>query len=148
MKVLLDSNTLFSGLGFMGMENKVIWLAILGRIRLVVSDYIVAEFRRTVEKKFTGDRKKKAVELLNRLLVSGAVEVKGREDYISYFEEADKLINEKDSPILACAMREDIDVLVSGDKDFHTSKVKGRVRVMKAREFLEWHHRMTSDNSP
>lgn len=137
MKVLLDSNVLFSGLGFIGNENKVIWLAVLGRIKLVVSDYILLESRKNIEKKFTGDRQKDALEVLERLIISEALQVKRKEKYLVHLEDARALINEKDSPILACAMLEDIDILITGDRSFHTKKVKDRIRVMGAGEFLE-----------
>lgn len=137
MKVLLDSNILFSGLGFKGPENRVIWLAILGKIKLVISDYILAEVKKIIELRFTGVRKKRAIELLNRLIASETIEIKRKEDYISNLGEAKKLINERDSPILACAMLGDIDVLITGDKDFHTKNAKKRARIMKTREFLQ-----------
>jgi len=137
LKVLLDSNVLFSGLGFIGNENKVIWLAIFGKIKLVVSDYILLESRKNIEKKFTGDRKKMALDVLERLIISEALQVKGKGDYRVHLEEAKNLINEKDSPILACAMLEDVDILITGDRDFHTKRVKKRVKVMSAGEFLE-----------
>lgn len=137
MKVLLDSNVLFSGLGFIGNENRVIWLAILGKIKLVVSDYVLLESRKNIEKKFTGDKQKEALEVLERLVLSDAVEVKKKDDYIVHLKDARKLINEKDSPILACAMLKDIDILITGDKGFHTKRVKKKVKVMSAGEFLE-----------
>ncbi len=140
MKALLDTNALFSGLGFKGPENKIIWLAILGKLELTVSEYILDELIRNVQVKFTGPRRKKALELIERLVVSDAVEVKTLKDYEGFLDEAKGVINEKDAPIVACAMLSDIDVLLTGDKGFRKKAVKERICVMNASAFLGSFH--------
>jgi len=140
MKVLLDTGTLLSGLVFKGPENMIIWGAIQGKFRLVVSDYILLEFEKNISRKFTGKRRKRAIELLTKIKDYDALEIKGRKDYLSHLREAEKVINKKDAPVLACAMLDDIDVLVSGDEDFYTGDVRDKVNVMRAREFLETYY--------
>ncbi len=144
MKLLLDANTLFSGLGFSGPENRLVWLAILGRIDLAVSDYILAELTENITKKFTGENKTTALELLDRLLASEAVDVKRKDNYSHLLDEARKTINKKDAPILAAAMLPDIDALITGDKAFHTKDAKQKATISTTQAFLS----TFTDNPP
>jgi predicted nucleic acid-binding protein len=44
--------------------------------------------------------------------------------------------DEKDKPLLAAAILSDVDILISGDKDFHCVDIE-RPEILKPSEFLE-----------
>ena len=47
------------------------------------------------------------------------------------------IAHKKDIPILAAALYANVDYLLTGDLHFFTDKVKSKLKVRKAREFLD-----------
>jgi len=116
MKVLLDTNMLFSGLGFRGVVGQLLEELIHKGHTLVTSDYILEELRRKIRAKFQGPQKEAALDLLLLILSRIPLEVKEQKEYRNSLTRALELVPEQDAPILAVAMLEDVDYLITGDK--------------------------------
>ncbi len=119
MKILLDTNVLFFGLGFPGTVGQLLEELVLQDHTIVTSDYILDELREKIRLKFKGSQKEAALDLLLFILSRIRIEVKRREEYESNLAEALELVPEQDAPILAIAMLADVDYFVTGDvRDF------------------------------
>jgi len=129
MRIMCDTNVLISGLLFMD--------SVLGRVvryvaeqeRLVLASYIVDELRRVFQRKFPGKRK----------------------DLEHYFERSEfelfttphdwqhvsmpMLRDTKDEPVLASAILADVDIFITGDKDFADVKI-ARPMILTPAAFL------------
>lgn len=116
MKILLDTSVLLPGFRYPDLRRKLIWRIIDEGMIPVLTDFILEELRLNIEEQYSDEEKRTALDLLLQILQTGRVEVKFWEQYTACFEEARKLINEKDAPILAAMMLEDIDYLITRDK--------------------------------
>ncbi|MFQ5795100.1 MAG: putative toxin-antitoxin system toxin component, PIN family [Candidatus Bipolaricaulia bacterium] len=140
MKILLDTNTLFSGLGFEGNERNLLKKAGTGEVDFAVTDMSFEELKRNISEKYSERQREEALDLLLTILSTGRIEIKGKDAYQKHLDEAKEMINEEDTPILAAAMLGDIDILVTGDKDFlenHQIKLSEKIRVKRTKEILE-----------
>jgi len=111
MRVMLDTNVLISTLLFPSRHiNYLIW-KLTSEHTIVLSSYVVEELHKVVEKKFpekvnATDRllEKMSFELVYtpKKLEEGLVEIRDMNDY----------------PVIYTAIKEEVDVLITGDKDF------------------------------
>lgn len=111
MRVMLDTNVLLSALLFPGERMNRMMQCIFEEYRLVLSSFVIDELFFVVRRKFPA--KEKAVD---QLLSSMSYELvyTPAEMGTGLFEIRD----EKDYPVLYTAIVEDVDVLITGDKDF------------------------------
>lgn len=116
MKILLDTSVLLPGFRYPDVRRKLIWKIIDEGMTPVLSDHILEELRVNIEEQYSDEEKRVALDLLLQILQISRVEVKSWEEYAPHLEEASKLTNEKDAPILAATMLEDIDYLITRDK--------------------------------
>jgi len=137
LKVLIDTNVVISGIFFRGNERKVLLHLIEGDFRGVIPQLVAEESLAVLERKFKGHPEMEdALELLFSILGSG--QVASRDDYRGYYEEACAIIrDEKDAPILACALYSNVDLIVTGDRDFHSISRGIGPRVITPRAFLK-----------
>ena len=135
--VFLDANVIISGTFFEGNESKLISLE---DIDLYTSDIVVKEAKEVAIKKFKSlktEDKRIALMEIERSLID-FVSIVEEKDYLKKVGEARKLIRkEKDSKILAAVLAVKPDYFVTGDKDFHTFKMKQVVPVRHTKEVLE-----------
>jgi len=115
MKLLLDTSILYSALVHRKTIGKILDL-LIEKHRIVLTDYIVEEMKRNINKKVSIGRKETILE--NWRTFVSLCEVKYKEEYLEFIGFAKELISGKDAPILACAMLPDIDCLVTSDKEF------------------------------
>lgn len=115
MKILIDTSTLYSAIAFDGKIKEIVDL-LIEKHTIVISDYIAIELRMNIEAKVSEDIRQEALQRIDDLIASSLI--KKKEEYIKFLPEAMKLVSKKDSPILACAMLPEIDVLVTSDKEF------------------------------
>lgn len=129
MRVMLDTNVLISALLFPSERMDRMLQCILERHRLVLSSFVVEELAFVVQRKFPA--KAKSVDALlsgtsfelvytPKELESGLFEIRDRKDY----------------PVLYTAIVEDVDVLVTGDKDFSEVDVE-RPEILTPAGFME-----------
>lgn len=105
------------------------------------SEYILEELQEKTRLKFKGSHAKAALDLLLYILQRIPLEVKDKEEYQPYLAQTKDLVPEQDTSILALAMLEDVDYLVTGDKaDFlENKKVRTltQVKLKSPREMLD-----------
>lgn len=108
MRLFLDANILFSAAKTEGAVHRLLHLLREKGHELVVDGYVIAEARRNLEVKFPG-----ATDSLQRLLgnVSAAAKAPPPLPPQLYPE-----LPEKDRPVLAAAILQRCDVLLTGDK--------------------------------
>lgn len=129
MRVMLDTNVLLSALLFPGERMNRMMQCIFQRHRLVLSSFVVEELGFVVQRKFP--KKAKAVDtLLSGMSFELVYTPKELEPGL--FEIRDP----KDYPVLYTAIAEDVDVLVTGDKDFAEVDVE-RPEILTPAGFME-----------
>lgn len=129
MRVMLDTNVLISALLFPGERMNRMMRCIFEEHRLVLSSFVVDELEYVVAKKFPAK-----AQALDALLSGMSYELvyTPREMPRDLFEIRDA----KDYPVLYTAIVEDVDVLITGDKDFSDVEIE-RPDIMTPAEFVE-----------
>ena len=126
---MLDTNVLLSVLLFPGARMNRMMQAIFEEHRLVLSSFVVEELTYVIKRKFPGK-----LQTVDRLLSSMSFELAYTPQKLEHglFEIRDT----KDYPVLYTAILEDVDVLISGDKDFSDVNVD-RPEILTPAQFLE-----------
>ena len=101
MKVMLDTNIFISMIFFPSTQTRELAKKLTDSHQIVVCDYVIEELRLVTDRKFPAKR---------RFLDCFFMELP-----LGIFPE---MRDTKDSPILATAIMEGLDVFVTGDKDF------------------------------
>lgn len=132
MKIMIDTNVIISAILFpKGKAAQAFQKAVSVPYEPIVCDYIVDELRRKFTEKFPED-KEQLNEFLNGMFKSVEVVTtpKGR------VGAEEKIRDVKDRPILRAALHEDVELFVTGDKDFLESAVK-KPKIISTSDFLE-----------
>ncbi len=126
---MLDTNVIISALLFPSAKMNAMMQCVLMKHRLVLSSYVVDELKRVVRRKFP---QKEAVidKLLTMLSFEYAYTPEKVEDGLFYIRDI------KDYPVLYTAILEDVDVLVTGDRDFADIDIE-KPEIMTPAEFIE-----------
>jgi len=108
MKIMLDTNVLISALVFGGKAREIILMLIGTEHKIYVSDYVVKEFSDKVQIKWPdkADVLLKAFHRLPFYFCQSSEKLQGT------------LRDEKDIPVLSDALYHQVDVILTGDKDF------------------------------
>jgi len=135
-RTFLDTNILISGIFFDGNESKVLDML---EVELITCEDVVYELKSVTKKKLKYlDQRNLEIALIEVDRALSDIKVLPREKYLKKSLEAKALItHEKDIPILAAALYANADYLLTGDLHFFTDKVKSKLKVRKAREFLD-----------
>ncbi len=127
MRILVDTNVLFSALLFPKSKPAQALLYIADNQEMVLCDRNIAEIREIL--------KRKAPKLLpdaEVLLAEMSYEL------IPAIDHAEKLIRDaKDQPILNAAIVSDVDIILTGDKDFLSLDME-HPKCMTVSQFLEY----------
>lgn len=131
MRIILDTNVLASGLFFTGIPFKILQGLKQGKYRTIVSQYIVDEYKRTVDKlarRFPNVINANAqLELI--ILSSDICQPQKLIEPVSVDPDDDKFI--------ACAIASKTKIVISGDKHLlNVSGYKG-IKVLTPRQFFE-----------
>lgn len=129
MRVMLDTNVLLSALLFPSERMDQLMRCIFEEHRLVLSSFVVDELHSVVERKFP--TKAYAIDTLLSTMGYELVYTP-REIRQGLFTIRDA----KDYPVLYTAIVEDVDVLVTGDKDFGGIDLD-RPDILTPSEFIE-----------
>ncbi len=108
MKIMLDTNILISALVFGGMPKQVISKLLLNGHDLFISDYVDNEFIDKVHLKWP----QKECELLKTYQKMGFIHCRSTNKKLCDVRDG------KDIPVLSDAIYNNIDILLTGDKDF------------------------------
>lgn len=129
MRIMLDTNVLISALLFPGSKMDLLMNCIFTQHQLVLSSYVVEELKNVVTRKFPNKE-----QVINKLLIAMSYEFvytpNDLEDGL--FDIRDM----KDYPVLYTAIIEDIDILITGDKDFNNLNIE-KPEIMTPTEFIE-----------
>ena len=125
----LDTNVLISALLFPGTKMDAMMNYIFTNHQLVLSSYVVDELKNVVRRKFPGKEM-----IINKLLMMMSFE------YVytpgSMESGLFNIRDIKDYPVLYTAIIEDVDILVTGDKDFSDIDVE-KPKIMSPTQFME-----------
>jgi putative PIN family toxin of toxin-antitoxin system len=114
MRIMLDTNVLISAFVFGGRTGKLMNILLASEHRLYVSEYVDLEFKAKLEAKWP-DLAKKVYVFYHRM-------------DICFCESTDQklgeLRDEKDIPVLSDAIYNNIDLILTGDKDFLDARLK------------------------
>ena len=115
MKILVDSSTIYSAIAYTGKEMNLLDM-LIEKHNIVITDYIIEELKKNLTNKLPSKNKEKALKQLNIFISNCYIIYKS--EYTHNISKARKMISDKDAPILACGMLEDIDHLITSDKEF------------------------------
>lgn len=130
MRVMLDTNVFVSMIFFPSVQTRELARRLTDVHQIVICDYVIEELRLVTDRKFPTKRK-----FIDRFFLELPFELVYTPKTLD-LNEFPKIRDSKDSPILATAIMEGIDVFVTGDKDFLVLDVDMPVIVTIA-EFLE-----------
>ena len=128
MRIMLDTNVIISALLFPGEKMQKMLYEISMRHTLVLSSYIIDELRQVVRRKFPTKE-----ITIDTLLSKMSYEMVYTPENIrpGLFDIRDI----QDYPVLYTAILEDIDILITGDKDFLDVEVE-RPEILTPIEFI------------
>ena len=130
MRIMVDTNILISGFVLLSKYIQNVIEVIQKNHTLVLSDYIISEFQKTAKTKFP-ERYWLAELFLQEFLFEIV--------YVQENPEKEKfpaIRDIKDLPILISAIVEDIDILITNDKDFRSLDIE-RPAILQPNEFWE-----------
>ena len=127
---MLDTNIFVSMLFFPSDQTRELAKRLTDSHQIVICDYVIEELRLVTERKFP--TKKHSLEQFFLELPYELVYTPRELDPEDY----PKMRDAKDSPILATAIMEEIDVFLTGDRDFLVLDVE-MPEILTMREFLE-----------
>lgn len=129
MRVMLDTNILISVLLFPSEKVDTLFRELVLNHTIVISSYVVDEIHEVIRRKFP--QKEKVIE---KLFASISYEYvyTPRQMYIDEFIVRDF----KDYPVIYSAIHEEVEVLLSGDKDLSGLSV-GNLEVLTPSQFIE-----------
>lgn len=129
MRIMLDTNILISLLFFTNQRMNSMMQYIFRNHKLVLSSFVVDELKAVASRKFPN--KVKAIDNLLRQ-ISFELVYTPTEIEENLFEIRDI----KDYPVLYTAIIEDVDILITGDKDFSDIALE-RPEILTPSQFIE-----------
>jgi|SRR3989344_3184249 len=130
-KVILDTNILISALGWKGNPNQVFSRIVNGEVDFIISDEQFAELAEALEYpkfQFTEEQKSRFKSLILEIAT-----------FVKPIEKIDSIKNDPDDNIiLEAAIAGKVDYIVTGDPDLLELKEFRGIRIVKAREFLNF----------
>lgn len=131
-RVFVDTNVLFSAIGFDGNEREVVGRAIDGTLRLVLSDFVIREARRVLARKSPNrlSRFEWTLTILDYELVATPLD--------DLLETASHLVRDPgDAKVLAAILKARPEFALTGDKDLLTDEVKAVAPTCTCAEYLQ-----------
>ena len=116
MRVMVDTNVLLSALVFRSIKMARLLEEIGENYTMVICTYVIDEFRKIVSKKAL--KYNFAVDSLFSSLPFELVFTPRWHDGMPCVRD------EKDKPVIAAAIMADVDIVVTGDKDFHVLEIE------------------------
>lgn len=114
MKVMLDTNVLISALVFGGKTRKLLEHLVLSETEIFVSEYVCNEFCEKLRLKWP-NKAEKLISIFRKM-------------NFNFCKSSEKMLGEvrdkKDIPVLSDAIFNNVDILLTGDKDFLESDIK------------------------
>ena len=131
MRIMLDTNTIVSGMVFQGSERRLLHVIFGKGHTLVLCEYVFYETKRVLTHKFPG--KESVLEAWLQLTKVERVPLPQAERV----NEARSFIRDtKDSAILATVIYAAPDIFVTGDHDFFTPEIAAITKVLTTKDAL------------
>jgi len=130
MRVMLDTNIIISILIFNSQNLKKMLVDICNNHQLVLSSYIIDELNEVIKRKFPNGQQE-----LDNFLLKIPCEIEYTPKNIPDIKEIE-IRDKKDKPILYSAITANVDILITGDKDFSEIDID-KPEIMKVTEFLD-----------
>ena len=127
---MLDTNIFISMIFFPSVQSREFANRLAKAHQIVVCDYVIEELRLVVERKFSAKR-----IFLDRFFMELPFEIVYTPKVLET-KEVPEMRDEKDIPILTTAILENVDVFITGDKDFLVLDVE-TPEILTMREFLD-----------
>ena len=127
---MLDTNIFISMIFFPSGQTRELAKRLTESHQIVVCDYVIEELRLVVDRKFPDKR-----NAINRFFVELPFELVYTPKVLDQVG-LPEMRDPKDSPILATAVMEDIDIFLTGDKDFLILEVDSP-EILTMTDFLE-----------
>ena len=128
MRIMLDTNVLVSLLLFPNERINAMMALIFSKHELVLSSFVVSELKDVIRRKFPA----KAM-VVDRLLMKMNYTLVYTPDEMD--EALSDIRDTKDYPVLYTAIVEDVDIMITGDKDFADVKIE-RPAIMTPVDFM------------
>lgn len=129
MRVMVDTNILFSAIIFPKGQAANAFTHCLLNHELVISTYVINELKQVLKKK-----KPEKLSAIDDFFEKLSFELAYTSDNIE--TELFSIRDPKDYPVLYTAIIENVDILISGDKDFKDTDVT-HPEILTPQEFLE-----------
>ena len=129
MRVMLDTNILISALLFPSSQMNNFFETLVLNHTMVLSSYVIDELHKVIERKFPNK-----IEIIERLLERMSYELVYTPQIID--NTLISIRDIKDYPVIYTAITEDIDILITGDKDFENLEIE-RPEIMTISTFLK-----------
>lgn len=126
---MLDTNILVSLLLFPNHCMNHMMETILSAHNLVLSSFVVEELKAVVQRKFPAK-----TAIVDDLLTKMSFDLVYTPEQIT--DKLFRIRDEKDYPVLYTAIIEDVDILITGDKDFAEIEIE-RPEILTPAEFME-----------
>lgn len=130
MRIMLDTNILISVAIFNSNKLKELLVKICDNHTLVLSSYIIEELEAVVKRKFPNK-----IDNLRDFLYKLPYELNYTPN-VAIQNNDIEIRDEKDLPILISAIISDVDIFITGDKDFDDVNID-KPEIINATEFLE-----------
>ena len=126
MRIMLDTNILISAFVFGGRVRKILEILFGKDCEIYISEYVDAEFKEILNKKWANraDKIYSLYRSMDFVFCSSTLETFGH------------LRDEKDIPVLSDAIYHNVDILLTGDKDFLEAEIESP-QIVSPSEFLE-----------
>lgn len=129
MRIMLDTNVLISMLLFPSNRLNQMVAFIWKEYQMVLCSFVVDELKAVITRKFP-----QKIKVIDRLLVQMSY------DFVYTPEEMEtglfQIRDTKDYPVLYTAIIEDVDILITGDKDFSDIEIE-KPEILTPSEFIE-----------
>ena len=128
MKVIIDTNVVFSAFASRGLANSIFELC-LDRHTIIISEHILSELQKNLQKKLRmpNDKVQKIIEYLREFCIVS--------DYVKLEENICRDVD--DVKILGLSERTRPDFIITGDMDLLELKEFNSVPIITPREFWE-----------
>ena len=130
MRIMLDTNVFISMIFFPSDQTRELARRLTDGHQIIVCDYVIEELRIVIDRKFSSKR-----VVLDRFFRELPFELVYTPKILDQ-DEFPTVRDTKDSPILATAILENVDVFITGDKDFLVLDIE-IPNIVTMTEFLE-----------
>ncbi len=129
MRITIDTNILISAILFPNGRINDLMRVIAEKHKLILSSFVIEELMGVVKKKFAG-KKEAADRFLSKFPYDMVYTPKEMKQGLF------QIRDEKDYPVLYIAIMEDVDILITGDKDFFDIEIE-KPEILTPAQFLE-----------